>query len=98
MHDLGMSPPAKRYASSFRTPSATSDFQSAIPLTFDSFEFKRTYCIVGDSGDVTAVQHPNLETVLIGNNWQQHVKNGKPAGAYIGKGYSKYAFRVCFYY
>ena len=92
-----MSPPPKCYASSFRTPSGTSDFQSVSPLTFDSFEFKRTYCIISDSGDVTTIQHPDLETMLIGNNWQQYAKDDKPTGAYIGKGFSKYAIQVfCF--
>jgi len=64
------------------------------PLTTDSFEFKCTRCIVSDNGDITAIQSPATQTILIGNNWQQYVNSDEPTDAYIGKGYSKYAFRV----
>jgi hypothetical protein len=81
--------------SAFHVPSTNSDIEFDRPLTFDSFEFKRTYCIVGDTGDVTAIQCDVPQTILVGNDWQQY-KNGKSQRAWIGVGFSKFAFRVHF--
>jgi hypothetical protein len=83
--------------SAFQLPSSNLDVTAMAPLMFDLFEFKHTYCIIGSSGDITVMQNPAMETILVGNDWQQHRKGGQPTGTYIGEGYSKFAFRVCVY-
>ena len=64
-------------------------------LTYDAVPFKRTMCdIDAKTGTVSLIQSDSVHTMLIGKGWQTHIKEGKPAGAYISKGYTKFAFKV----
>jgi hypothetical protein len=54
----------------------------------------QTTCETNASGVAFFVESGDTKTILIGQNWQSHVKGGKPAGAYLSKGFTKYAFRV----
>ena len=87
-------PPAKRYQSAFRVPANQLAFSSAVPLTFDSYTFRRTFCTVDEQGGITLVEKSDPETVLIAQGWQKFVAAGIPSRGYISKGYSKYAFHV----
>ena len=46
------------------------------------------------TGTASLVQTDTIHTILIGQGWQTHIKAGKPAGAYISKGFTKFAFKV----
>jgi hypothetical protein len=46
------------------------------------------------SGEVHFVSGKVPMSILIGKGWQSHVKGGKPSGAYLSKGFTKYAFQV----
>ncbi|KAF9456117.1 kinase-like domain-containing protein [Collybia nuda] len=50
-------------------------------------------CNVDSFGIASFIENNTTHTVLIGKNWQAHVKSGKPTGSYISKGFSKHAFK-----
>ena len=71
------------YTSAFKIPSTTSGFMSSTgPLTFNSIQIQRTYCITSISGNVTAVQDDSIDTILVGNDWQSHKAARKAKGTY----------------
>jgi hypothetical protein len=47
-------------------------------------------------GEITEIQAEGHETILVAHGWQAHIKGGVPNDGYIGKGLSKFAFRVRF--
>ena len=51
-------------------------------------------------GPVTIMFDPSIfavpQTIMVGNHWQQYKKSEKPQRAWIGMGFSKFAFRVRF--
>jgi hypothetical protein len=52
-------------------------------------------CIVDvKMGTASLIQTDTIHTILIGQVWQTHIKAGKPAGAYISKGFTKFAFKI----
>jgi hypothetical protein len=58
----------------------------------------QTICEVDQqSGELHFIGNKVPMSILIGKGWQSHVKGGKPSGAYLSKGFTKYAFRVRFY-
>jgi hypothetical protein len=64
-------------------------------LTYDAVTFKHTICDVDmETGTTSFIQTDTIHTILIGKGWKTHIKEGKPAGAYISKGYTKFAFKV----
>lgn len=64
-------------------------------LTYDAVPFKRITCDVDPkTGTTSLIQSDTVHTILIGQGWQNHIKAGKPAGAYISKGFTKFAFKV----
>lgn len=68
-------------------------------LTYDAVPFKRTICdIDAKTGTVSLIQSDSIHTMLIGKGWQTHIKAGQPAGAYISKGLTKFAFKVSAFY
>ena len=78
------------YVSAYRC-----NLNGASTLTYDAVPFKRTTCdIDAKTGTVSLIQSDTVHTMLIGKGWQTHTKEGKPAGAYISKGYTKFAFKV----
>jgi hypothetical protein len=49
---------------------------------------------VSETGDVTAIESPSVEMILIGNDWQKFRAAREVKGTYIGSGFSKTAVRV----
>ncbi|KAF9461876.1 hypothetical protein BDZ94DRAFT_1310227 [Collybia nuda] len=96
-----MAPPLKKKVTISRTRSAAripyrSSYRREIgpSLTYDAYDFTQTLCNVDPiSGVVSLVQSNSIKSILVGQGWQSHIKEGKPAGAYISKGFSKYAFK-----
>ncbi|KAH9991685.1 hypothetical protein BJV77DRAFT_513913 [Russula vinacea] len=87
-----------RVLSHFRSLSSRPQYISAyrrdVPtITYTSYQILQTKCETNASGVACFVQSGDAKTILIGQNWQSHVKGGKPAGAYLSKGFTKYAFR-----
>jgi len=64
-------------------------------ITYDSFQFLSTMCEVNSFGVPCFIKTDTAKTILIGQNWQSHVKSGKRMGAYLSKGFTKVAFQVC---
>ena len=92
-------PAPKCYQSAFRAPQFRSEFASAVPLTFDSHMFIRTFCVVDLQGEITLVKKSEPETMLVVNGWQKFARQvdvpvGVLTGGYLSKGFSKYAFQV----
>ena len=85
---------------SLQTPSIHSSYQSAYrrntpTITYDSYQFIQTICEVdSESGECRFIKGSLPITILIGQGWQKHIKGGKAQGAYISKGFTKFAFRV----
>jgi hypothetical protein len=78
------------YVSAYRRSAS-----AASTLTYDAVPFKRTICdIDAKTGTVSLIQSDSVHTMLVGKGWQTHIKEGKPAGAYISKGCTKFAFKV----
>ena len=98
--DMDVARPApKCYQSAFRAPQFRSEFASAVPLTFDSHTFIRTFCMVNLQGEITLVKKSEPETMLVANGWQKFARQvdvpvGVLTGGYLSKGFSKYAFQV----
>lgn len=64
-------------------------------LTYDAHPFIQTICEVDQlSGELHFIGSTEPRSVLIGKGWQSQVKGGKSSGAYLSKGFTKYAFRV----
>ena len=64
-------------------------------LTYDAHPFMQSICEVDQqSGEVHFVSGKVSMSILIRKGWQSHVKGGKPSGAYLSKGFTKYAFQV----
>ena len=81
-----MSSPRPVYISTYR--------RNAPAITYDSFQFTWMTCDVDQTGVVCLIQADTAETILIGEDWQSHIKVAKPSGAYLSKGFMKYAFKV----
>jgi hypothetical protein len=63
--------------------------------TYDAVPFKHIMCDVDPNmGTTSLIQSDTVHTILIGQGWQMHIKAGKPAYAYISKGFTKFAFKV----
>lgn len=63
---------------------------------YETFEFKRKSYHIDEGGAASLVNSRKIEKVEVVIGWQQYQKGGKPAGGYLSKGLSKYAFRVHF--
>jgi len=82
-------------ARSSTTRPYTSAFRPNVPtLTYDAFQFRQTVCEVDACGTIRLIKSDDSKTILIGQGWQAHAKGSKPAGAYISKGFTKFAFKV----
>ena len=64
-------------------------------ITYDAYQFLLTTCDVSMSGAPCFIRSNTSKTILIGQDWQSHVKGGKRVGAYLSKGFTKVAFKVC---
>jgi hypothetical protein len=58
-------------------------FSSAVPLTFDSYTFRQTFCTVDKQGGITLVEKSDPETILVAQGWQKVVAASIPSGGYI---------------
>jgi hypothetical protein len=67
---------------------------NAPAITYDSFQFTWITCDVDQTGVVCLIQADTPEMILICQDWQSHIKAGKPNGAYLSKGFMEYAFKV----
>ena len=82
--------------SSSTRPQYVSAYRRNVPtVTYDTFQFEQITCEVNASGTASLIVG-DIKTVLIGRNWQSQMTSGKPAGAYLSKGMTKYVFRVSF--
>ena len=69
--------------------------RNAPTLTYDAHPFIQIICEVDQqSGELHFIGSKDPMSILIGKGWQSLVKGGKPSGAYLSKGFTKYAFRV----
>lgn len=84
------SPPAKRYRSMFRPQ----NMSATRPLQYDSYKFKRVTFKVYEDGDTVKVPCEDIETILVARDWQRYTRGLNARGGFIGKGWSKFAFRV----
>ena len=75
------------YVSTYRRNTST--------LTYNAVPFQQTVCdIDAETGTASLIQTNTIHAILIGKGWQTHIEGGKPAGAYISKGFTKFAFKV----
>ena len=87
---------SKTRISSLRMSSTNSTYTSAYRrntpmLTYDAHPFIQTICEVDQqSGELHFIGKKEPMSILIGKGWQSLVKGGKPSGAYLSKGFTKY--------
>ena len=94
-HSLPSSKARTSLHSSSIRPQYVSAYRRDTPtITYDTYQFTQTTCETNESGTPCFVQSGDIKTILIGQGWYSHVKGGKPAGAYLSKGFTKFAFRV----
>lgn len=94
-------PPAKRtapeesgssqpkYVSTFRPPRQSG-------LRYDVFRFRKTTGLASTDGTVGMVEDSIVDTIFVAKDWLLHKGSSRLGEAYLGSGFSKHCFKVCF--
>ncbi|KAF8514687.1 kinase-like domain-containing protein [Hysterangium stoloniferum] len=79
--------PSKRYTSAYVSRYAT------INVAYIAYKLQKTKITVNRrTCDIEVMRNDEIETVLVQNNWREHIVCGGWRGGYLGHGLYKYAF------
>jgi hypothetical protein len=86
---------AKRgaYVSAFRPTKINAVTQAH---QYDAYKIHRTTCTVTAEGALELTKSSEVESIMVASDWALYRdKVMGPVGGYLGKGFTKYAFKVC---